>query len=270
MEEGRNSFGLFLDDCRDADLRALHVRDVSQSPARFFTLRGGVLAFSLFEDSGWDAHANQFNFYEGSDDILVYGVRTRRVGGYVTYQEASRIAFAFCDIEADPESSGRALVSQNRRPGARQGGADGSGEPVQGGTFLYWNNCLQPARPGAVRPNSLMLGPGGSSQRHAIFNNLLHGGGVGDVYLKGADPALERRSHNRYSGTAYWQEPRRGWRLGEGESLGGPAGLSRQKGRDMRDVIAALAPRFPRFDGWDRDVDGRPVDWRDPPVGCHA
>ena len=269
VEGGRNAFGLFLLDCRDANLRRLHISDVSNSAARFFGLRRSVLAFSLFERGGWDAHANQFNFYEGCDEILVYGVRTQDLGGYVTFQEASRIFFAFCDLGSDPDSSGRALVSQNRLPGAGQGGADGSGDPVAGGTFVYWNNTLRPPGRGD-KANALMLGPGASSQRHAVFNNVIHGGGVADIYTKDADPSLEARGYNLYTGRAYWQQERYGWRFAHGEAEGGPAILRLLSGRDMRDVIAALAPRFPSFSDWDRDVDGKRIHWDAPPVGCRA
>lgn len=108
IEACRNHVGLALDECRDADLRHLEVREISRSGARFFGLKGGILAFSRFEDTGWDAHSNKFHFYLGSDRILVYGVRTQNTAGYVTYQEASRIHFAFCDFDADVQAQGRA------------------------------------------------------------------------------------------------------------------------------------------------------------------
>lgn len=267
----RGDFGLALAGCEDVDMRFLHVDGVTFSPARFFGLKRAVLAFSLFENGGTDSHANKFNFYEGSDQVLVYGVRTRNVGGYATYQEASRIHFAFCEIESDPGSYNRALVSQNRSPGADQGGADGSGDPVAGGTFWYWNLSLL-ARPRTAEPaNALALGPGSGSQRHRVHNCVLNGGGVGEIYADGTPPDREVRSHNHYTGLAWWQQGGHGWRLGPGEAVTGfrlrPVGA----GLDMRPLIAReVAPLFPGFSHWDLDIDGNPVNWDAAPVGCHA
>lgn len=271
VEKARGGFGLFLARCSDVDMRFLHIANVSNSPARFYTLSRSVLAFSLFEDSARDAHSNKFNFYEGSDAVLVYGVCCRNVGGYATYQEASRIHFAFCELPSDPLAQNRAIVSQNRVPGAEQGGADGSGDPVEGGTFYYWNNTLVSDRRQSQKANALQLGPERSSQHHAFFNNILHGGGVAQIYTKKADPKHERRSHNRYTGFSYWQAPKYGWRLGSHEEemrLGQPP---RGEGLDMRSLIMSeIAPLFPNFIHWDLDIDGHPVDWTRPPIGCRA
>lgn len=271
IESARGNFGLFLARCSDVDARFLHIANASHSPARFYTLRRSMLAFSLFEDSARDAHANKFNFYEGSDAVLVYGVRCRNVGGYATYQEASRIHFAFCELPCDPLAQNRAVASQNRAPGAGQGGADGSGDPVEGSIFYYWNNSLLGDPKNSRKANSLQLGPELSSQHHAFFNNILHGGGLGQIYTKGADPKRERRSHNRYTGLSYWQLPKYGWRLGPHEKQMRLGQRPRGEGLDMRTLIMSeIAPLFPRFTHWDLDIDGQPVDWTRPPIGCGA
>lgn len=269
----RDAFGMFLTRCRNVDMRGLHIDGVGKSAARFFGLRNAVLAFSLMENCGWDAHANKFNFYEGSDQVLVYGVRTRNTGGYVTYQKASRIHFAFCEFDCAPGSQNRALVSQNHAAGGRSGGADGSGAPVAEGRFWYWNLTLAP-RPRALDPaNALQLGPGRSTQRHEVHNSIIHGGGLGDIYRRKADPMLEVRSHNLYTGLAFWQTPRYGWRADATEVIAplprrAPEGL---RGRDMRATIARdIAPLFPGFTDWDRDIDGVRVNWGAPPLGCRV
>ena len=267
--QARNSFGMFLADCQDTDLRFLHVAGVWKSPARFFGLRQAVLAFSLFEDSAQDAHSNKFNFYQGSDAVLAYGIRCRNVGGYATYQEASRIHFAFCELNCEPGSHNRAIVSQNRAPNSGQGGADDSGDPVAGSQFFYWNNSLL-ANPRAPKPaNSLVLGPNDSSQRHAFHNNILHGGGFPGIYREGGDPARETRSHNRYTGLGFWQAPRYRWSLGLQESTMAIGARPKGTGLDMRAVIAQqIAPLFPTFTDWDSDIDGVRIDWAQAPIGC--
>jgi len=271
VQHVRGGFGLFLSACSDVDARFLHLGNVSNSPARFFTLRRAVLAFSLFENSARDAHANKFNFYQGSDQILVYGVRCRNVGGYATYQKASNIHFAFCELPCDPRSFNRALVSQNLGPGVGQGGADGSGDPVAGSTFYYWNNTLTCAQSTASGANALNLGPETNSQRHAIFNNVLNGGGLSTIYTRQADRGREVRSHNRYTALAHWQKATLGWHMGRGEKTmsrgAGPVG----QGRDMRPVIQSqIAPLFPGFTDWDVDIDGAPVDWTQAPIGARV
>jgi hypothetical protein len=258
LQSVRGAFGLALHDCTDLDLRNLHLKGISQSAARFFGVRRCIFAFSLIEDSAREAHANKFNFYEGSDTILVYGIRTRNSGGYVTYQKASRIYFGFCAFDATADGSdNRALVSQNH--------PSGSGEPVQGGTFWYWNLDLMPhPKPGP--PRALLLGPGRSTQRHRIHNCRLYGGGVADIYLKGASPDIETRSHNIYTGLSYWQSGRYHWTLGDHEALA-PTSAS-AIGKDLRTSIAAsIAPEFPTFADWDRDIDFNLIDWSEPPVG---
>lgn len=269
IENVRGGFGLFLASCDDADLRFLHIVNVSNSPARFYTLRRAIVAFSLFEDSARDAHANKFNFYEGSDTVLVYAIRCRNVGGYATYQEASRINFAFCDLPCDPQSQNRALVSQNRAPGVGQGGADGSGSPLVDSTFYYWNNSLTPDSAQTQKANALQLGPESGFQKHAFFNNIMHGGGFSDVYTGRADPEREQRSDNRYTGLAYWQAAKYGWHLGQREEVMRINEQTRGAGRNMLPEIAyALAPLFPNFQDWDRDIDGKQVNWSVPPIGC--
>lgn len=267
IEDIRGSFGVALADCSHVRLRGLRIARVTQSPARFFGVRDTVFAFSSLEDSGQDAHANKFNFYEGSDSVLVYGVQTRNCRGYVTFQKTSRIAFAFCEFDCDPKSYGRALVAQMYPSGAGQGGADGSGDPVAGSTIWLWNLTLVPDARKGDPPNALALGPGGNSQRYRLHNSVLDGGGYADIYLHGADPAKERRSHNSYAGLAYWQQDRYGWRPATGEM---PSARTGRAGRDMRDAIADLSRRFPDFADWDRDIDGRPVDWSKAPIGCRV
>jgi hypothetical protein len=265
----RNSFGLFLAECRGADLRFLHIAGVWKSPARFFGLRQAVLAFSLFEDSAQDAHSNKFNFYEGCDTVLAYGIRCRNVGGYATYQEASRIHFAFCELNCDPGSNNRVIVSQNRPPKSGQGGADDSGDPVAGSLFCYWNNSLLADRRAAKPANSLVLGPNASSQYHAFHNNILHGGGFAGVYQGKADPAREQRSHNRYTGFSFWQVPRYHWSLGLQERRMAVGARPEGTGLDMRALIAQeIAPLFPGFTDWDSDIDGARIDWAAAPIGC--
>lgn len=268
----RNSFGLALHESEGASLRHLHITGVSNSPARFFGMRRGVLAFSLFENSAWDAHANAFNFYQGSDAILVWGVRLRDVGGYVTYQKASRIVFCFCEFPCDPSSWNRALVSQNYPAGAGHGGPDGSGAPRTGDTFRYWNLTLSP-NPRHLEPaDALFLGPSGSTHAHDIRNSILHGGGLGVAYARDAPRALESRSHNLYTGFSYWQSLRYGWQLHEGEAripIGGQ--VANRRGADLRTRISnELMPLFPDFNGWEVDIDGQIIDWSNPPIGCRV
>ena len=269
VDHVRGSFGVALHDCVGSDLRHLHLHDISQSAGRFFGARQMIFAFSLIENSAWEAHANKFNFYQGSDLILVYGIRTRNTGGYVTYQKASRIHFGFCEFDASASNpDNRALASQNRPSGMKNGGKDQSGDPVSGGTFWYWNLTLAPNPYVGQPPRALSLGPGGSTQRHAYHNCLLYGGGFDDIYQKGADPAGEQRSHNLYTALAFWQKPQNGWQMAQGEALIGLGQRPSATGRDMRDLIQSLTQLFPTFTDWDRDIDYRPVTWRAPPIGC--
>lgn len=268
VDQVRGAFGVALYECWGSDLRNLHLWGISQSAGRFFGAQQMIFAFSLIENSAWEAHANKFNFYQGSDTILVYGIRTRNVGGYVTYQKASRINFAFCEFDASAsKADNRALVSQ-MRPSDGTGGQDNSGDPFPGGVFWYWNLLLgtnpypdQPAR-------ALLLGPAGNSQHHSYHNCILYGGGYDDIYRHGGDPRMESRSYNLYTALAFWQQAKFGWAYGDHEGPLGPGQIPRQPGRDMREVIASLAPAFPTFTDWDRDIDFNPIDWGRPPIGC--
>lgn len=273
VDQARSCFGITILNSQEVDLRYLHLAKTTQSPGRFFTVHGFIFAFSLIEDTGRDAHANKFNFYEGCDRVLVYGIRCRNTGGYTTFQEASRVFYGFCDIDCDPHSQNRALVSQLRPAGAGQGGADGSGDPFAGGHSYYWNLRLLP-RPGerdVKRANALVLGPPGSSQRHSLHNSILHGGGFDGIYTKDAPAQQETRTHNRYTGFAWWQKPKYGWSLGAGEVQQSLILRPRGTGRDMRATIAKdIAPLFPTFTDWDLDINGNKVDWRSPPIGPEA
>lgn len=265
----RNAVGIFLHDCEEIDLRFLHIAGVSRTPARFFGVKRAVLCFSLFEDSAYDAHSNNFSFYEGCDSALIYGLRCQNMGGYGTFQEASRLHFAFCSLECSPLQQNRALVSQNRGADAGQGGPDGSGDPIASGTFYYWNNSFITVNDDNGKANSLQLGPSDNSQRHAFHNNIIHGGGFSSIYLADADPTKESRSYNLYTGLSYWQNARHGWRMGTGEAILEIGENPSSVGLDMRPIISKqIGPLFPTFTDWDRDVNGELVDWSRPPVGC--
>lgn len=268
LEQCYSHVGLALDNCREADLRQLHFNDISRSGARFFGLEGGILAFSLFENTGWDAHSNKFHFYLGSDRILVYGVRTRNTAGYVTYQDASRIHFAFCEFDASAQAQGRALVSQIRGPRkpSEQVVGPGRGDPVPGSTFWYWNLSLLPPNPRARSANSFVLGPENGSHRHVFHNCRIDGGGYASIYTGTTPPDREIRSHNHYTGLAHWQSAKYGWGLRRDETAGP---VRTAPGKDMRPVLRAeIAALFPSFQDWDLDIDGRAVDWSAPPVGA--
>ena len=268
VENVRGAFGLALHDCVDVDLRNLHLRGISQSAARFFGVRNCIFAFSHIEDSAREAHANKFNFYEGSDTVLVYGVRTRNTGGYVTYQKASRLYFGFCEFDATADGTdNRALVSQNYPSGSGRGGADGSGAPEQGGTFWYWNLDLVPRPNPGPPPRALIVGPGRSTQSHRVHNCRLYGGGVADVYLRGANPDIETRSHNIYTGLSYWQSARYLWSFADHEASATSAVLP--AGMDLSaEIAASIAPYFPNFSDWDRDIDFNVIDWLVAPIGA--
>lgn len=269
VETCRGGFGLFLNRCREADLRYLYLHDISNSPARFFGLEGGIFAFSLLRSCGWDVHANKFNFYLGSDRVLVYGIRSQNTRGYATYQSASRIHFGFCELDGAAAANNRVLVSQNYAPGRGKGGPDGSGDPVPESLFCFWNLTLLPDAKDSREANALSLGPAETRHRFEVHNSVLHGGGFAAAYQKGAARDRERRSHNRYTGQAFWQSPRYGWSLGEGEARQPPFTPPLGRGRDLRALIAReLAPLFPGFTAWDCDIDGRRIDWADAPIGA--
>lgn len=270
IDAGANNFGFFLAECDRAEMHHMHVHGVSKGPLRLYGVTRSVMSYTLFEHSGRDAHANKMSVYEGCDRVLFYALRCRDTGGYATFQKASRICYAFCEFDCDVNAQGRALVSQNNRAGVGKGGADGSGDPVAGATNYYWNNSLLVPPREKMRANSLSLGPKGSSQHHAVYNNVLNGGGFATIYTKEADSTKEIRSHNVYSDFAYWQSARYGWALTEGEAVG--SHLRRYPpGRDMRALIRdEIAPLFPSFTGWERDIDGNPVDWENAPRGCQV
>lgn len=265
-----NCFGLAIFETNAAHIQFVHISGISQSPMRFYTLQSCTIAFSLIEDSAFDAHANKMNFYEGCDSVLVYGVKSRNVAGYATFQESSRIHFAFNEFDADQGVRGRALVAQNRNPGANQGGPDGSGEPRTGQISYIWNNTLLPDPDDLSLANSLSLGPEHTSQTYAVHNNILHGGGFADIYLGNTPSNRMIRSHNLYTGLAFWQVPRRGWSFAEAEHSIRPYANIITRGKDMGVIVEYLAPHFPNFAWWDCDIDGYKIDWGLAPTGCYS
>jgi len=86
------------------------------------------------------------------------------------------------------------------------------------------------------------------------------------------EPSRFIREHNLYTGLSFWQTSRFGWSLAPTEAyVPIPYPADALPGMDMRTIITAeLVPLFPRFEHWDLDIDGNPVNWSKPFVGCRA
>lgn len=168
----------------------------------------------LYEECGYGEHPNQFNFYRDCDLCLNAWIRTRHCSGYVTWQDASRIDFAFCDIMASSdqvETSGRGVADQNRNIGLT---------PNLTAASHFIHNRVVPHPDRLVQDNSVLLGDSSlPNMAFHLINNVIHGGGCADKYTKNATGTEGRRAGNLYTETAFWQKPSYGWMPATGEII---------------------------------------------------
>lgn len=279
FEETQGAFGLFVNSCDNGKVTNVYSHLTSDSLCRFYGCRGFEFSYSLLDNGGNDAHSNAFNFYGnassgGSDKVLIYGIKVRKAGGYVTWQGASRLYVGMCDIEPNTVPiDRRALKDQN-----------GGNYPTIGvGENCYvWNTLLQPdlAELNST-PNSMDLGQSGVDVRWATYNNIIHGGNISEPYLASnpRSPSVEvERKRNVYSGLVFWQTNQTyGWSMDpteitsdipscfvdgyNGDFTPNPSGPIRTNtGFDMTGRISEMQTHFPNFD-FNRDIDGKPINW---------
>ena len=282
--ENCQNAGVMFDKTDDLSVAGCLIQRVSFSGLRHFDGHGVIFAFSDLIDVARAAHANTSHFYglrngPGVDRVLMYGLRVSGSGGYITWQNASRIDMGFCDIAAPVgNDSLRSVVDQNFRRNPLV--------VAPGKVCVFWNNLLRhnPKIPDG-RLGALTLGRKGVNVIYAVLNNIIGGGGVDEAYLGEArdsrDIEVARRA-NIYTRLMWWQGERDGWQIGEDEvylphttgflrvpdfSLPPDSPIKQFPAFEMTSLIRdILAVRHPGFN-FDVDIDGNPVDWETAGVG---
>lgn len=88
-------------------IKRLDIRRTAQSPVQFYGQTNAFAGWLYFEDCGLSAHSNLINGYLQTENTLFFGVETVRCKGYATWQNASKVDFAFFLVDhvlADGES----------------------------------------------------------------------------------------------------------------------------------------------------------------------
>jgi hypothetical protein len=255
---------------------------VSQAGLRVYNNTDFQFTFCDLTNVGIGAHGNVWNFYEQCDKILVYGVRSRDVGGYGTWQEASRIFVGFCDFEGmiNSESTSRTLIDQT----------NATDQPTIPSLNYVWNCALHPSSLHDTPVSSLELGnfynttyPDATQPANMSWymdNNIVYGGGVSEAYANPGtnrthwrdqvgydDTHIEReREGNIYTGLNFWQDVAYGWSANASETVNttlssvytdyanndytapGGSPILTASGVPISTIVSAASALFPSFD----------------------
>lgn len=248
--------------------------------ARHFDVTDARFTYNFMDRCGRDAHANQFIFYDtgpGSDHILVYGVKTRHMGGYVSWQGCSDIHVGFCDFSAEDNAGFRRSIND------QNGAIYGVVSP--GVTCYLWNSFAHPAPSDLGTPggnqNGVRVGIPGVNVPWAVYGCIGHG-------LTYNSSVITDHSHNVWTGQSAQQDAGDGWSNGASEvittnnsanytdaaagdftPMQGSALLS-TPARNMSSIISGtLQSKFPGFD-FTKDINGNTINWSTQKVGPFA
>lgn len=252
VEHARRTYGFFIHGTSPMSvaeplIEDVTMRDVDGSPIQMFGTTAAVVGFADFEECGMEAHGNAINSYEGCGPVLFFGLRMRRVYGYITMQESGPHSFVASRIQVSNRggtASGRAIVDQNRQPIPAL--PSYKGYMVQTTVF--------PHMPDAAKNNALGLGRKGLPLTYEVWDSVYHGAvasepatGGNNVTTNGAAIVAGDRPMTlaqAYKDTADFAL----------NDLG--------PGGDRSHVLAALQATFPRFTRWHEGID-----WRNTRVG---
>lgn len=151
------------------DFAIYHCED---SGVRCYGQSEGIVAFGLFYETAMTAHGNKINAYEGCHRMLWWGLNLRGSSGYMTWQEASAMYIACCDMNVSYEGgtgAGRGLNDQNRQPTpAATNSLDG--------TSYAFNNRVSPYYPAISVVNGFAVGQSSCPEvPWNLANNIYHG-----------------------------------------------------------------------------------------------
>ncbi len=257
--------------------------EIGSSPYRSLAVSNIQWTYNYHEKCSQGAHANRLSFYDQCFNILVYGNRFVECGGYLTWQEATKVFIGFNDIPVSsliiPNNQGRAIADQNYS-------GTGSGTfppPSSGDKCILWNNLVPPNPLQLTDTNSVALGKSGTPPYRVIYdllNSVIHGGGITHPTPDGVEGT---REGNLYTARAQWQEVSDPWAANASELItdlastyvdaaagdfspkpGGP--LATRTGHDLTDTIAYVQAFFPDFD-FTKDINGNLISVTVPPVG---
>lgn len=181
IEQAGESYGMFISRCSTVSVTLNYIHYSERSSIRVFGAGGTSgninedirVTFNKSESCGREIHSNKLNFYEGCNKVLVFGNKFNDCYGYATFQEASNVIFAFCDIEADnrlaTSASGSAIVDQNH---------SSDGPPDNTGILVYYNCHSIPNPLNLTDGDGWNLAGDQDLQTTNFYNNIFNGGGI--------------------------------------------------------------------------------------------
>jgi len=185
IEENVLTIGLFITGSDRAIARNNIIRRPGHTGITFYTNTNSRIVNNTVYDV-FGTHGNGITLYLSCNNVLVAWNKMYSAGTGFTYQDSTNLFFYRNLVDAEDRES-----NVNDWGGTA---------PAAGGVIAFLNNTF-------VRNNrnaSLNIGDI-SGASYVVRNNIIDGGGT-DV-----------RSHNLYTGLAWWQESRYGWHLAEGE-----------------------------------------------------
>lgn len=242
------------------------------TPYRFYGQWNMAVALNDTTGAGLAAHANLSMGYEGCHNCLWYGNMLVGGEGYLTWQEASRIAVVGNVIMAGED--GRGVNDQNH------GSSTVTRSPADvlaiNGAGYVFNNTLLPNPNSPTDVRSLTLGYAGDpAATYVAHNNVLNGVVVDagpiptyvtafshNLLTTGTTPAGGTNGVVSSISAEYVDAAAGNFAYKAGAAVRSAAAKS------MATEIAVLQGRFPQFTGWGYDVNGNAINWAAPPMGA--
>ena len=241
------------------------IRESEHGGIRMYGQQNARITRGQATDCGKDTHSNKVANYESCSNILYWGVDFSSSRGYFTWQEASGIHIAFCNMPSEYAKSARAVQNQNHAsdtaPATKRGEAE---------TGYLINNAVPVFRDALAYNNGLSLTNNSSNPtapydplaRLVVHNNITQG--ISDPSNLVDDMRGNYITTAANAGSVYAD-------LVRGDiSIRPDSPTWDETGADLTEVIAELRRLHPDFDGFDRDLAGQPFDPAKPPVGPYA
>ena len=249
--------------------------NVESSPIRLFSQCDTIVSYVSARNGGNAAHANKTNFYAGCHNVMWWGCDFASTSGYLTWQAASRVIVAFCNIPVKMNRSDPRGIADQNDPGHNSPIKSLTDAPEVVGTgftvgegFIF-NNIVSPYGSGLLGKSGIILGRDNEPDiTYQVRNLITHGLASSNTWSTVATimPTSESTARQGLetitSPHSIYQNIRSGNASIKSNSPSRTAATT-----SIADIITNLKLSFPDFADFDKDMNGQTYAEATPPMG---
>ena len=242
---------------------------ISSAPVRLYTQKNAVVSHCKFTNTSKQTHGNTTNAYQWCHNVLFFGINGHNADGFATWQKSAGISWVCCAFSASRAISGgsRALFRQPSSSATSPGIALG-----YNGAYILQNR-LVPNELDPTANNSIRVSNGSdTSDVQYVANCIIHGEGAESM------SAVSYWDYNYTTlgtvtganSTASTKEATYVSPLTLDFTVKASAPLRSFTAKDVSSYINTLRGLYPKLEadgGFDKDMNGAPINWSVPFVG---